>query len=368
MEMLSRLDYFDIGRRYVLSRAKNINPREIDTEGSDVNLFIGAASYMAAAVARQNIERINALLIDGSEDEDLDRVIWDRYRILRKGASAAVTHVTMSRSSVAAGAGTVPVGTKVLALNGVEYVTLMPAIFSSLTTTVPNIRVRAVQAGKAYQVGANQIRRFDKPSELFDASLQINNEEPASGGEEAERNDVFRERARQFWNSARRGTLGAIEFGALDTPGVVSAQAVEVLDMGIPARLVELFVADSSGVSSRALLERVQNNLNEWRAGGIRVIGNTSRPIIVDVVLSLSFRAGVDTAVVSNRAVDAVLAYINSLPVNAPLLRNDLGAVLSRFKGEGLIPTVDSVVVPSGDVFPESGTTIRTRRENITLM
>ena len=63
---MSRIDLFNIGRRYVITRAVRINPREIDVEGSDINLFVGAAAFMANAVGRQNIERINALLLDGA--------------------------------------------------------------------------------------------------------------------------------------------------------------------------------------------------------------------------------------------------------------------------------------------------------------
>lgn len=367
-ELLSRLDYFNIGRRYIITRATRINPREIDVEGSDINLIVGSAAFMANAVARQNIERINALLLDGARGDDLDRYAWDRYQILRKGASAALGAVTFSRTSAAQGAGGIPVGTKLVTLTGDEYVTTTTANFaaSALTATAD---VRAAQAGKEFQVGANNIRRFDKPNEIFDTTITVNNPEATAGGEPAETDDVFRERIRGFWLAARRGTLTAIEFGATETLGVESANAIEILDEdGRPNRFVELFIADSSGVASLALAQAVDAKLVEFRAAGIFVGINTSRPQIVDITFQPTFIAGVDTAGLSERIRNAIVEFINSLRVNQPLLTNDIGAVLARFRADGLVPTETTLVEPVGDLQPESGFTLRTRTSNVQVL
>jgi len=63
----------------------------------------------------------------------------------------------------------------------------------------------------------------------------------------------------------------------------------------------------------------------------------------------------------------AVVEFINSLGANQPLLRNDLGAVLSRFRADGLLPTVGSIVSPAGDLYPDSGKTLRTQSSLVTL-
>lgn len=370
-EIPSRLDLYNIGRRYVLTRAKEINPREVDVEGSDINLFVGAASFMAAAVVQHNAERINALLLDGNFGEDLDRYGIDRYGTPRKGASAALATVQFSRTSNAAGPGSIPANTKLTTLTGIEYITLTTANFTAAgpSSLAASATVRAAQAGKAFQVGANNIRRFDRPSQIFDPTISVNNTEPASGGEEAESDDVYKERLRMFWNAARRGTLGAIEFGALLTPGVVSAKAVEVLgEDNRPTRFVELYIADSSGVSSQALANAVDQQLFDYRGAGIFVAVNTSRPQIVDVVFQPTFVAGVDTVGLSEQIRGAILAYINSLRVNEPLLISDLGAVLARFRPDGLLPRQTSLLEPLGDLFPGSGFTLRTRPENIQVI
>lgn len=369
VDLPSRLDLYDNGRRYVITRAKRIDPAIVDVQGSDANLFIGAGSFMGHAIVRQLAARVNALLLDGSEREDLDRYAFDRYQITRKGASPALATVRFFRSSAAAGAGSINVGTRLKTLTGIEYFLLTAAVFGAADLEA-TATVRASSAGKEFQVGANQIRRFDSPGAIFDQTIDLTNDTRSAGGEDAETDDVFKERIRDFWASARRGTLGAIEFGARTVAGVETAQAFEALSItsGQPARVVELFIADSSGVSNAALAALVTNQLLEYRAGGIAVIVNISIPEIVDVKLKLTFSGNVDTSTLSEAVRAAVIAYINSLPVNGALYRSELFTVLNRFKNDGLVVTQDSIVEPAGDLVPTVGTTFRVREENVALV
>lgn len=365
-ELLSRLDFYQIGRNYVLTRARRIDPAQVDVEGSDINLFVGSQSFCAHAVSRQLGARINALLLDGAEREDLDRYAYDRYQLTRKAASSALGTVRFYRTSAAAGGGDVPIGQKLRSLTGIEYITITPATFgaSSLEATA---FVRAVQAGREFQVGRNQIRSIDNVGALFDPSLRVNNDDPTAGGNNREEDDVFRERIREFWTRAQRGTLQAIVFGARTVGGVESAIAQEVIDeIGRPARLVELFIADSSGVASQALANEVDDALEEWRAAGIFVDTRLSSPEIIDIALTLTFVAGVDTVTLTEEIRNAIVVFVNSLPVGATLLRNDLASVLARFRNSGLIPNEGSITVPTGDLVPSTGRTIRTTLDKVT--
>lgn len=369
-EVLSRNDLYNIGRRYLIGRASRIDPRAVDTEGSDANIFVGSTAFMANAVMRQNIERINALLLDGCKGDDLDRYAFDRYQLPRKGAAAALGTVQLSRPSTTLGAGSIPVGTKLVSLSGIEYLTITTANFtgSGPNSLAVSANVRAAQAGKEFQVGSNQIRRVDKPNLLFDSSIVVNNSEPTAGGEAAEEDDVFKERIRDFWVAARRGTLAAIEFGARSVPGVESANALEVLDdLARPTRYVELYIADSSGVSSAALANLVDQTMVEYRPAGIYVGINTSRPQIVNVVFQPTFAAGVDTVNLAEQIRNAIVGYINSLRVNEPLLVSSLGALFARFKADGLIAYQTSLLEPLGDLIPSIGSTLRTRPENVQI-
>jgi uncharacterized phage protein gp47/JayE len=367
MDNLSRLDYYEIGRNYIRTHAKRIDPGQVDVQGSDANLFVGSTSYVAFAVHRQMGERFNALWLDGCEGEDLDRWGFDRYRTLRKGSSPGRTSIAFRRATAGAGAGVITAGRKFRTEAGIEYITTQPAAFAS-TTLSSTVFARAVNAGKSYQVGANTLT---KPSAgtLFDPKLSVTNLEAAAGGEDRESDDVFRERIRDFWRAMSRGTLGAIEYGARSVPGVESASASEVTDGGRPARLVMLYVADSSGVSSTALNTSVEYELDEWKGAGVNVLLFGGQPQMIDGIgLRLLFRAGVDTVTVGEQIRAAIVDYVNSLGINQTLYRGNLSSVLSRYQNAGLIPTSDTIVYPIGDLVPNTARTLRIRPENVSLV
>lgn len=368
MDLPTRLDLYAVGRNYVrtLPRTK-IDPAQIDIAGSDANIVVGSSSAMGVHVVRHLGFSVSKLLLDGCEGEDLDRLAWDRYQLIRKGASPARTTLNLQRPTTLAGAGDIPIGTKVGTLTGIEYITTQVATFNASATTA-SVRVRATQAGKSSQVAENSIAKFSNPQALFDPSILIVSHEKSAGGEEEEDDDTFKARIRNFWRSARRGTLGAIEFGALTVPGVVSAQAIEALDSnGRPARVVNLFIADSSGVASDALAAEVLVALDEYRAGGIAVIIFTSVPTLVDILLKLTFAGNVDTSALTDTIRAAVFEFVNSLPVNGSLYKGELYSLLRRYVDDGLVLNEATIQTPTGDLIPAVGQTLRTTLANIAV-
>ncbi len=368
MDLPSRLDLQQTGRGYVIDHADRIDPNLVDTEGSDVNIFVGSVAVVAYQLILQLAYKLAGLFLDSCFGELLDRYAWDRYQEVRKGASNAITNVQITRPTFDAGAGEVDIGTKIATLTGVEYITITPAVFGA-SDLVSSCKVKAVQAGKAAQAGRNTLRRFMDPGLLFDSTLQVNNEEASAGGEDVEDDDTFKNRLRNFFITARRGTLLAIEQGGIQTDGVVSARAEEVLTGGAePARIVRLFIADGSGIASKALAYKTRVNLDEWRAAGIGVVVDTSIPVIVTIKLRLVFKANVDTDTLARSIRGAIQTYINNLPVNGKLTRGGLFAVLEQYKTSGLIPDEETIVEPVADIVPELGTAIRTTPANIQLV
>lgn len=361
----SRLDYQQIGRRYIISKARNIDPAQVDIAGSNANILVAAPALMAQAVTRHFAERIRAHTLD-ADDEDIDREVLDRFQLPRKGASPALVPLELSRTSAAAGAGAIAVGTRLQTLTGIDYITTTACSFGATQTTGVTCDARAVQAGFEYQVGANQVRRFATPP--FDPTIQVNNSEPAAGGTAREDRDAYAERARNFFQASIRGTLPAIEAGALTVAGVASASASEVISKGVPARLVTLVVADSAGVCNRVLAAAVSRALREWRGGGVGVIVLSSVPQMVSAQLALTFTADADTATLGSTIRQAVVDFINGLSANQTLLRGDLFAVLSRYKFQGLIVNDASIPLPAGDIVPDPGRTLRARFEDVTLV
>jgi len=371
MDLPSRLDLYSLGRQYVLQRAAKIDPGMVDVLGSDANLIIGSSSVLADVVIKQLGYSTARLTLDGSFDEDLDRYAWDRYQLTRNGAAPATGVQRFYRATYNAGAGTIPTGTVLTTLNGVQYVTTQPAVFGATQLNGVLANVAAAQAGQATQVGANNITRFQNPSVLFDATIQTNNDATTGMGSDREQDDDFKRRIRSFWLTARRGTLGAIEFGALTVPGVASAMAIEVVTPGLnglqPARVVNLYIADGSGVASLPAAQAVGVVLLDYRAAGIAVLVSLSIPYIQNIVLNLAFDTGVDTITLSSQIIAAVVEFVNGLPVNGTLYVAQLFSVLQRFTSLGLVPNQGSIVSPAFDVIPVIGQTIRTTSSSVTL-
>jgi hypothetical protein len=368
MDLPSRLALYALGRNYCLQRATKIDPGQVDVEGTDANIFIGSNSVVADTIVKQLGYSVSKLYLDGAQGDDLDRLAWDRYNLTRKGASAALGGVTFTRTTFTAGSGSIPSGTSLQALNGTQYITTTVANFGA-TSLVSQANVRAVQAGKAAQVGTNALIAFTSPGLLFDRSITVTNPLATAGGEDVENDDTFRARIRNFWNTARRGILAAIQQGALSVPGVVSAQAVEAYNLaGQPARLVVLYIADSTGVASVQLAQQVQTALNDYRAAGIYVSIVTSIPQIVSIVLNLVFQANINTVILGGIVQAAVVSYVNSLPVNGILTISGLTSVLQRFISAGLVvQTPGTIVSPIGDLVPSIGQTLRTTTSNVTI-
>jgi hypothetical protein len=366
VDTLTRLDLQKIGEDVVLQRAKRIDPAQVSIAGSDVNIIVGLSSQMAYALMLQMLDRTNSLLLDGCEDEQLDRWAWDRYQLTRKGAATALGTVRFYRAA-GGSSGTIPIGTKLQTLTGIEYFTTTTASFG-VTTLEMTAVVRAAQAGKSSQVGANSIRKIVDSTALFDRTIQVNNDLATAHGEDTEEDEIFRARIRDFWSTVRRGVLSAIEYGARAVPGIESATATEVTDAGAPARLVQLYIADSSGIASEAMAEQVRIALLDYRACGIQVLVYTSMPQIVTVQLRLAFQAGVDTAGLTETIRNAIVEYINTTPVNATLYRSALQSVLQRYVEDGLIVDEGTIVEPAGDLVPESGLTLRTTISDVTVV
>lgn len=375
----SKTDLLNVARTYVKTHAVRVDPAVVDLAGSDLNVFVGSVAGLGVYLVNQLAAQVGAHRLATSEGEDLDRLVRDWLLEERKGAAPARAPLTWSRPNAAAGAGAVPIGTRVAAA-GAEYRTTSTATFSAsgLSATCD---AEAVRAGRDYQVGANALTRIVQPQLLFDPSLRVTNPEVAAGGEPREEDDAFRERARAIVRNARRGTLGAIETGLTSVPGIASALAVKAYgpiyyELGnfrslgvatpVPARVVVGYVADSSGVANAALARAGERALAEWRPAGTQVVVLAGLPTIVTVRLRLAFSAGVDTAALAEVVRAAVVEYVNSLRVGETLVRAGILALLLRYRSSGLVVGEGSVVEPAGDVVPEPGRTLRSRLEDVT--
>lgn len=358
-------DYFRIGRDEILSRNSKLTQEAIDREGADANVVVAAGAAMADEVSGQLLAAQTGLFMDSSKGRRLDRLIWDRYQLLRKPAAPARGSFDFTTTAANPMPFTIPSGTKVVTEDGRQYVTDVAVVFPFGSVGPIPASMRSQNAGASQQAKANSITNL--ASQITDApsDLVVTNPLATVGAADEEIDSEYITRARNFFPNARRGTIGAIQNRALDVPGVQTATAFEYLDeFGRPAKVVQLVISDPFSASlvaasptpaayqaqSQVLANVVFDALSDWRAAGINVLVTVAIVQMLGVQLGLAFKPGFDPSEVSARARAAVANYINSLSPGESFLYDQAIQRLGRV--QGLDVQGNEILSPLGDVNP----------------
>jgi uncharacterized phage protein gp47/JayE len=361
--MLPRFaDFFKIGRDEILARQSKLQAAVVDKRGTDANAIVAVPATMAEEVARQVGIALQDRLLSTARGEALDRIVWDWFGLLRNDAACARVVLTFSRTGSASG--TVAAGTKAQTAAGIEFWTLDDLIFPSYLLTA-DVEAICSMAGEQGNVVAGAINIL--PVALFDSTFTVTNAAVAAGGSAREDDDAFRARARRYWLSARRGTLAAVEFGALDVDGVGMAEATETALTDLAGNTVglavQLAVADSEGNANQALADAVLAVLDEWRPCGVYVSPVAATIQWLDVDVEFAVMAGQDSVSAVNRVRAAVVAFVNSLRIGEKLMLNAIyEAVRSDF---AVAKNSVQVAAPAADVVPTATEVIRTSADRV---
>lgn len=358
-------DLFLAGRAEAILSPTRFDRAIIDTEGSDVNTILNVAAAMGQECVRYLQVALNELGLATATGEALDRWVFDRYQLTRKEATNAVVTLTLTRSNTTPGF-TIPAGSLFGTETGINYATQNDVSFADGVVGPLSVLAIADRTGVEGNVDDGEITQVI--TTLADDTVEVSNAEPATGGNEQETDDELRDRAREFFVTARRGTREAIEFGALQVGRVAQAAASETFEetTGLPGYRVLLNISDVNGQANTALASEVEESLDEFRALGVPVLVVPAVPQLINVTATgLAFEAGANTSDVLQNAANAVLALVNGLAPGATLRRADILRVLSDTSQ--LIVPDGALVEPSGDLVPSTGTVIRTTQDRISL-
>lgn len=358
---------FRVGRRYLVTTPGTlVNPAVADIPGSDLNLLLGSSSLMGEEIVAAVASCMAGLWVETATGDKLARVAFDRYGLTIQSANPASVDVVLSRPLPgSATPGTYSAGSRVQTVAGVQFATDIDAVFGDfdISVTVP---ATAIVAGPAGNVGIATVTVFgDSP---FDTNLVVTNPATAAGGAEAETDDDFKARIRGFFPTLRRGTLGAIEFGARQVPGVAVAKAIEITNPdGMPAGAVQLIVGDRDGGSSSIMLQAVKDILIQYRAAGIPVIVTGGTVVNLPVIWNIDFVSGIDTRAASQQVRDVTVAVAQFLAAGETLLRSSL--IAGARAVQGVIVRDTSLVSPVGDIVPVTNDILlRVRPEDVSFI
>src|SRR5258708_6959344 len=375
-------DLFQIGARQILSLNSIITVAAVNRAGSDINIDVAAAAASGDECMGQLPTVAAGTFLDSSVGQALDRLIYDRYGLLRATAAPAVGTVNFQVNGSNGAALANPVAFAIPAArvlqtpSGAQLITPAAAVYPQGNLGPIIVPVQSVLAGANQQAGANTIASIVSSIPNGPASpnaLVVSNPLATAGAADDEQDPAFRARARACFATARRGTLDAITQGALAVAGVQSAQAFELIDTsGRPARYVQLFITDAYTNSlanlatvpptyqqqSQMLALNVFNALNTTRAGGINVLVQVAQVILQPVQLNLAFQAGANVNGVTLQARAAVVAYTNALQPGSTW--SPVGAQAAVAQVAGLQITGNEIASPAGSVVPQPLQVIRT--------
>lgn len=373
MTFPTRTDIFRAGRDEILSRNALLSAEAVERDGTDVNLLVASGAAMGDKVTGQLVMVAAGLFLDSAEGQALDRLVWDRYGLVRKSAAPAQVNLQFSLPTPSGVSFTIPVGTIISTSDGTQFASVVAGSISAGSSGPIFIAATSLLAGANQQVKAGTLNNIVSQIPNSPNGLVVTNNAASAGAADRELDSALRDRARRFWVTAQRGTLAAIETGALVVPGVVRANALEVLDgNNRPGRWVLLIIADSYtdalanlnqtsptySAQSQALAVTVFNALNDVRCGGIFVQVQVAQVILLQIALSLTFAAGVDTVATANQAMAVVAAYTNQLDPGQTWVPAD--AVTALRQVAGLIITGNEIALPVGPVVPKTLQALRT--------
>lgn len=350
-------DYFAAGRAEAINRRPDLT----FDEGDISEFLVAAVAAMADHLTGYFAGRFKATYLDGAEGDDLTTLADDHWNVQRFEASNARGNTVFSRPAGPTPAGTILAGAIVATdkdVNGkeVQYSTDVDVNWGLGDLGPKTVSVTCTVAGIEGNADLNKVKRI--VSSTFDSTIvAINSTSKMVGGDDAETDPDLRERVRGLPATLRRGTLAAIEYGALTVAGVKRATAVEDLDnLGSPTGMVSVYVTDGSGNSSPTMTTAVATELRNWRAAGVIVNTYGGTLQVVDVTLVLAARLGVNTTALASKVVAAVTSRMNKLRINETLSR-DIIRQATLNVDEGLLSV--GVTLPATDVVPATGTIIR---------
>jgi uncharacterized phage protein gp47/JayE len=350
--MPSWQDYYDIGKATLQSR----RPTLVVAEGDVTDAVLAGGASMATTLDAYANRRFRATFLDGAVGSDLTDRCHDRGVDRFEGAEAIGT-LTLTRVSFAAGAGVIDAGTRVAsepnAATG-EFQTYTldeDAVFGGTDLELTGVAATCEKVGVKGNLAEDKITRF--LDNVFDPTITVTNPGRFAGGEEIESDEALRDRTRGFFLTQARGTLDALVFGAKQVPQVTRV-SIAVDSSGV----ITVYVADSEGNSSDAMVDAVTAELEHWRDASdvVYVTGGVVVPVTIS--LSLTVKTGVSIPALLSRVRQAVVSRVGRLNPGETLYRDMISAAVRDVDREGIQGV--EIVAPAANVSPGVNEVLRT--------
>lgn len=266
----------------------------------------------------------NVARLGTSEGSDVDSYVGD-FGLTRDPATYASNVIYLNRTGTV-GVQAEPLGSVVQApVGNVQFELVadttqasydpvnMTYFFADGQGTIP-VRVQALNAGSASNVGANSISQI--VSGLVGVS-SISQPVAIDNAVDAETDDELRTRFQLFIESLSKATETSVE------------EAIDSVQPGLTYKLIEYFhfdgspfvggftavVDDGSGSISSSLLTEITAAIDAVRAAGIAFEVKAPTDVPVNVVVNIKAAPGYSSAIVTSALSASITSYVNKLGV-----------------------------------------------------
>lgn len=335
--------------------------------GSALDALAGATVIESDLTIRIALDQFSGKMIATATGSDLDAAVVDRYPTLTRRATAAAVGTLRFTRGGSSGVLTVPAGTTVTAtVNGrTVTVTTDAAAYMPAASTTIDSRATCSEVGTVGNLAIGTLTRLPTPLS-GDSTATVTNLDRFAGGAIAETDDAYRQRAQAYPGTLRRGTVAALEEGALTVPGVayVTVDESAIATSG----WVYVYVGDPDGRGNTALAALVATELDNWRAAGVRVSVLGAARYEVDLTLTVYVRSGTATDALREAIVASVLAYTDNIAASAAFYFSQAEAAATTVSADvlGAIATSTYGTAPYFSP-PDSYKAIRVPSSSITV-
>jgi uncharacterized phage protein gp47/JayE len=308
-------ELFEVGLGEALAIDPKVSETVARTPGSTIWWQLNSGAAIGSEVAYQLYERLRNLYLDTATGAGLDRLGADRYFVERQQATAGRVLLEFTRAT-STGLLTIPIGTEVSDPANTVVFSTDTELQIPDGETVGSVEATSVALGSDQKADEDTLTRI--VGGTIETGLTVTNPERSAGGNDRESESEYRERVRSVFVNARRGTVSALEQGALTVDEVRTASAYEVRDSaGCPNGYVDLWVADQLGNANSTMIAEVEEVLDEWRPAGVPVDVQGGTPIDRQIRVRVSFEAGTSSSAALLQVRRAIVSFVNQLKVRS---------------------------------------------------
>lgn len=281
---------------------------------------------------------------DQALDQAIPLAVFEAFGFEPLEALPASAPVTFTRAAGYPDPLTIPEGFRVSRADGFEYELTSDATIPGGNTEV-TVSVVAVNAGAAGNTPANTITQ---PSSSIPTLIDVTNDQPAIGGQDAEPLEDQKRRFAGFIAMVHRATRAALAAAALTVQTGAGERAREVLILDnvyashlVPG-LIEVWVDDGFASASSSLVDDIHSIVEAYRAAG--AVHSTHAVTPHNVTIEYTLDGDPDFLEMCD---EAARTYIRELRIGQKVSRENLiTAITNAAAGEREI----DLIQPSADV------------------